>query len=247
MIFSDHLNWAALAWFFLVWIGYTAYANHAAGKKDCLARMLSIYRFHWMRSVLRREGRIADIALMGSMTQLTSFLASTTILIIAGTLTALFSTDSILKLLSGHEFVVPLDKEQIQFKLGMIGLIFVFAFFRLTWSLRQYTFCAMMLGAAPYVNRPQLTEDEEGFARHVARVCDRAAQDFNYGLRSYYFALAFLTWFISPWAMMTVSTLVVWVLYRREFYSTTLKYLVESQHRLEAMWDYDRKVLSGVV
>lgn len=247
MIFSDHLNWAALAWFFIVWIGYTAYANHAAGKKNCLASMLSRYRLHWVRSVLRREGRIADIALMGSMTQLSTFLASTTILIIAGVLTALSSADSIVALLKQHDFVANLDREQVQFKLVFLGLIFVFSFLRLTWSLRQYTFCSMMLSAAPHVNRPQFTEDEEAFARHVARVCDRAAQDFNYGLRSYYFAMAFLTWFINPWVMMASSTLIIWVLYRREFHSTTLKYLVESQRRLDAMWIYDSKLLSSAV
>ncbi|MEE3119073.1 MAG: DUF599 family protein, partial [Pseudomonadota bacterium] len=45
---------------------------------------------------------------------------------------------------------------------------------------------------------------------------------FNLGLRSYYYALAVVGWFIHPVAFMAASTLVVVVLYRREFCSDAL-------------------------
>jgi uncharacterized membrane protein len=47
------------------------------------------------------------------------------------------------------------------------------------------------------------------------------------GLRSYYYSLALLMWFIHPYAFMAASAAVVAVLYRREFRSRTLKTLVE--------------------
>ena len=120
--------------------------------------------------------------------------------------------------------------EQIQFKLLLLVVIFIYAFFRFTWALRQHTFCSIMIGAAPQVPKDrELTIDEEQFAQQVARVSDRAAHEFNYGLRSYYFALSLLAWFISPILFMGACTLVVVVLYLREFRSRTLSMLVRSR------------------
>ena len=34
-------------------------------------------------------------------------------------------------------------------KVALLTAVFVFAFFRFTWSLRQYTFGAILVGAAP--------------------------------------------------------------------------------------------------
>jgi uncharacterized membrane protein len=44
----------------------------------------------------------------------------------------------------------------------------------------------------------------------------------NHGLRAFYFALAALTWFLHPWLFVAASAFVVYVLYQREFHSTTL-------------------------
>ena len=56
-----------------------------------------------------------------------------------------------------------------------------------------------------------------------------AANQFNYGLRAYYFGMATLAWFINPWFFMLVSTGVVVVLYRREFHSDVLEVMVYTQ------------------
>jgi uncharacterized membrane protein len=57
-------------------------------------------------------------------------------------------------------------------------------------------------------------------------VLSLAANQFNFGLRSYYFGMAMLTWFISPWLFMVVSVGVVLILYRREFHSDVLEVMV---------------------
>ncbi len=53
-----------------------------------------------------------------------------------------------------------------------------------------------------------------------------AANQFNLGLRSYYFGMAMLSWFISPWLFMAMSVGVVFILYRREFHSDVLDVMV---------------------
>ncbi|KZZ59947.1 hypothetical protein A3762_15985 [Oleiphilus sp. HI0125] len=56
-----------------------------------------------------------------------------------------------------------------------------------------------------------------------------AAHNFNMGLRTYYFSISVLAWFISPIAFMAAATSVVFVLYQREFKSSTLKTLMQSK------------------
>ena len=53
-----------------------------------------------------------------------------------------------------------------------------------------------------------------------------AANQFNFGLRSYYFGMTMLAWFVSPWLFMLMSAGVVLVLYRREFHSDVLDVMV---------------------
>ena len=49
-----------------------------------------------------------------------------------------------------------------------------------------------------------------------------AARHFNNGLRAYYFGLAALAWFIHPLLLMMATFWVIFVIYRREFRSSTL-------------------------
>jgi uncharacterized membrane protein len=65
-------------------------------------------------------------------------------------------------------------------------------------------------------------------ASRVAKMTSMAANNFNLGLRTYYFCLAILGWFINPWLFMALSGGVVYILYRREFKSSTLNTLMMS-------------------
>ncbi|HBC06203.1 MAG TPA: hypothetical protein DC046_01315, partial [Rhodospirillaceae bacterium] len=61
----------------------------------------------------------------------------------------------------------------------------------------------------------------------AATILSRAQDNFNRGLRSYYFALALLPWFIHPLMLFGTTVWVLLVLYRRDFRSVTLKTLDE--------------------
>jgi len=101
-------------------------------------------------------------------------------------------------------------------KLIVLCIIFVYAFFKFTWALRQFNYCSTLIGAAP-------KGPDNDFARRVAKVATHASKDFNQGLRAYYFSLAALGWFVSPWLFMAATTTVAIVLYRREYRSMALQ------------------------
>jgi uncharacterized membrane protein len=105
--------------------------------------------------------------------------------------------------------------------------VFVYAFFRFTWSLRQYSIGVLLVAAAPERDEYADEAARRGYAARAARVMALAAETFNDGLRAYYMSFAATAWFFSPWAMLAASAGVVWVLYRREFRSDVVSVLAE--------------------
>jgi len=61
------------------------------------------------------------------------------------------------------------------------------------------------------------------YAHATAKVLDQAGHSFNYGLRAYYFSMAVIAWFIHPLLFLISTSLVVAVLYHREFKSKPLR------------------------
>jgi uncharacterized membrane protein len=95
-------------------------------------------------------------------------------------------------------------------------MVFVVAYFKFTWSLRQFNMLSILIGAAP---RPGEGTEED--AQRFAKVNSLAGDEFNRGIRAYYFGLAAVFWFVQPWLFVAVTTLIVLVLYRRDFLSHT--------------------------
>ncbi len=180
-----------------------------------------------MRRMLLRENRIADASVVGNLERNASFFASSTLIILAGILTVLGASDRAVSLLAELPFVQVASRALAEVKLLSLGVVFVYAFFTFSWCMRQYNFAAVLVGSAPMVGERHVTEQErKAFAERAARVISMAANQFNYGLRAYYFGMATLAWFINPWFFMLVSAGVVLVLYRREFHSDVLDVMV---------------------
>lgn len=188
----------------------------------CLASILHVHRVWWMQRMLKREMRVADAALLANLERNVNFFASTTMLVIAALLTVLTSK---------YDFTIfensGLGSENSQLKLFTLLAIMVYAFFSFTWSLRQFGFGSVLMGAAPDVNQTSISaKQRKEYAYSTAQVLDQASHAFNYGLRAYYYALASITWFIHPIAFMLATTWVVVVLYRREFHSKPVDVMV---------------------
>ena len=107
----------------------------------------------------------------------------------------------------------------------LLVVVFVFAFFKLTWSLRQFNYVAILIGAAPPPERCRHARRRCAMPSAAAGVASRAAEHFNKALRTFYFGLAALSWFLQPFLFMALTALVVLVVYRREFHSHTMAIL----------------------
>lgn len=216
----------AVIWFFGLWIGYTLFAKRRAKVVSCLSFELRRKRNDWMQKMLLRDNKMADVGLISTLERNVTFFASSTLLILAGLLTVMTAADKLSLMLSNLVPWASYSESAVQLKLLLLAFIFVFAFFQFTWSLRQYGFCGVLIGAAPD-GRDMTAEDQKLYANRAAKVIDQAGHSFNYGLRSIYFSLSALTWFIDPIMFMVASVVVMMVMKHREFHSKVLKALQE--------------------
>lgn len=214
----------AVCWFFASWTIYTRYVQHAARSRNSLTRVLVQSRRDWMSHLLNRDNRITDASIIANLERNVSFLASSALLIVAALLTTLAGTETAVNLLASIPLTTPASRELWEVKVMLLLVVFIYAFFQFTWSMRQYSFLSILVGAAP--DSARLGDGErERFIGGASQVATLAAFAFNQGLRAYYFALAVLAWLVSAPAFMVATSVVVWVLYRREFHSPAVRAL----------------------
>jgi len=119
-------------------------------------------------------------------------------------------------------YVAKSSKVMWEIKLLTLATVFVYAFFKFAWALRQFNYMIIVMGAFPDPSRAE-TDYAQSMARRAANLNALAVQTFNRGMRAYYFGLAALSWFLHPWIFISATLLVVLVIYRREFKSRTLR------------------------
>jgi uncharacterized membrane protein len=215
-------DWAALILFFVAWIGYAQFAKRRADVRPSLLAASNRFRRQWMLEATRRENRVFDGVVVQNLSTSPSFFASTTILIIGGLLALLGTSDHAQMLVAELPFASRTSALVLDMKLVLMTGIFVYSFFRFSWSLRQYSFGALLVASAPERDAFASDAERERFADRAGGVVGLAAESFNDGLRGYYFAFAVAAWLFSSWAFVVGTAGVVWVLYMREFRSEAL-------------------------
>src|SRR6185369_7342245 len=208
-----------LAWFITCWVGYTYFAVRKSSTTASLVAAMRVYRREWFNRVLQHENRIADVAAFNNLLSSATFFASTAMLILGGLVAMLGTTDRIVGVVSELPFARPESVLLSRVNIILLIGVFVYTFFKFTWSIRQYHFCTILIGAAPLATDPQEHDD---YIETLTQVASHAAEDFNQGLRAFYFAFAAIAWFFHPWLSVTSSALVVYILHQREFQSRTL-------------------------
>jgi len=227
-------DWLAILFFFAGWIGYAVWARRRTAATPSLLASTNRIRRDWMLRSTWRDNRVIDGVVVQSLSSTPSFFASTTILIIGGLLAVLSATERAGELVREIPFAARTSVLVFDFKLLLLTGVFVYAFFRFTWSVRQYGFGALLIASAPDAQQFEAEGERaealrQAFADRAGRVVALAAETFNDGLRAYYMAFAALAWLFSPLAFVIATASVLWVLYQREFQSEVLKVLNESR------------------
>ena len=218
-------DWIALAVFAACWAGYSTLVDrHPRLRARSVIAAMDEHRRRWLLTTVTRDNRIMDTNIIGNLMNSTGFLANTAIFILGGLVAMMGSPDLGRQVFGALPFASPPDAAAWEMKIALLLLIFVRAFFELTWALRQFNYCSIVIGGISH------DPDEPSRLPHAemaAKVANRAARHFNTGLRAYYFGLAALAWILHPLALVLASLFVVQELYRREFRSVVRDALQE--------------------
>jgi uncharacterized membrane protein len=211
---------AAVLFFLVGWAAYGYYADRAASGSRGLRGVTHQFRLRWARQMVRRDNRIVDAALTGNLMTSVSFYANTTIYIIAGLIAVAGTLDKIIVVTEELPFARVQSKELIEAKVFLLTGVFIFAYFKFTWCLRQFNFLSILIGSAP--NRDAADDMLEPHALRFGTVNTLAGDEFNRGIRAYYFGFAALGWFVHPALFVGLTSLILLILWRRDFRSKTL-------------------------
>ena len=219
------LDWIAFGLFAACWFGYSALVDRHPGlRRRSVIAAMDQHRRRWMQTMVTRENRIMDTNIIGNLMNSTSFLANTAIFILGGLVAMLSSQELGARVFASLPFAAVPDPAAWEAKIALLLLIFVRAFFELTWALRQFNYCSIVIGG---ISHEPLEPTRAIHAEMAAKVANRAARHFNTGLRAYYFGLAALAWILHPLALVLASLFVLQELYRREFRSVVRDALQE--------------------
>jgi uncharacterized membrane protein len=213
----------AVAFFLIAWSGYSRFSAWYGKRAPSLQGVLDELRKTWALRMVERDNRMVDVNIVRNLTRSSQFFASTTLLILGALIALMGYVQRAADVVSELPFAVHASQRLWDFKILLLVGIFVYAFFKFSWSIRQFGFCAIVVGATRKTPA-DLKECEQDIAR-VGLLVSFASGNFNQGLRSYYFAMAAMSWFLHPWLMIVITIWIVRVLYAREFQSRTLEVL----------------------
>ena len=220
------LDVLALLFFIGAWIGYAAFAERRSRQVSNLHKRMDHYRREWMVQMIARDNRMLDINIMRTLARNSQFFASTTMLVLGALIALTGYMQQALDVVSGLPFTVKGSARLLEVKILLLVVIFTYAFFKFTWAMRQLGQAATLIGAAPPKPTSGSAEQHAPVINRIARIASYAGNNYNYGLRAYYFGMGALAWFLHPWAMIVATAWVITVLYGREFRSKTLDALL---------------------
>ncbi len=219
------IDYVALLIFGGAWFGYNLTLERASGTGG-LNRQMDRFRVSWMRQVVVRENRVVDTTIMASLQNGAAFFASTSLFAIGGAMALLRSTDEVLGIMANLPLGEPVTRIAWEIKVLGLVVIFVYTFFKFSWSYRIFNYGAILLGAIPVIKPAQATEAElkeaHEAAERAARMNAVAGRHFNRGQRAFFFALAYLSWLIGAYALIVATAAVMLVMWRRQFASEAL-------------------------
>jgi uncharacterized membrane protein len=220
----DRLDALAMLLFVAAWMSYHIFIERTErGARSLNARMHG-YRQLWMREMLKREVRVVDSTIMSTLQSGTAFFASTSLFAIGGSLAMLQAADAAIRVFDDLPFAEAPTASEFELKVIGLATIFVYAFFKFAWSYRLFNYAAILMGAVPEAKRAH-EPTAIAAADQAAAMNTVAGMHFNRGQRAFFFALAYLGWFLHALFFIIATLAALIVIWRRQFASDAIKVL----------------------
>jgi uncharacterized membrane protein len=209
------LDGAALAFFLIGWQFLGWLIDSSPWHRITLSAAMTAQRREWMRQMAHREVRLVDANIITGLQQATSFFASTALLAIGAGFGLLTAADTIIGAFEESFAHLEIDRAGLYVKTALLMALYAYAFFKFGWAYRLFNYSAVMLAATPEAGKPGAEEA----AQSVADMNIAAAGQYTHGLRAFFLAIAILAWFITWWAVVAATVVIILSLANRQFNS----------------------------
>ena len=216
----DLLQGVAVLLLFGSWFLYSTLLMKLAS--GSLNEQLSTVRAQWLRLSIGRGQKPFDAILLGHIVNSIAFFGSATMIVLAGVVTlfanvkSVHGTASELTLTDGSTF------ELFVIHFTVLSVVLALSFFSFTYAMRKLIYVLALVGALP-----EGTLDDHGEACRAemvncaATVLSEALKTFNFGIRGYYYAVAALGLFVSPWLCLVLTAIATTILMYRQIGTRT--------------------------
>jgi len=186
-----------------------------------LNMQLAVVRHRWLSMAAQRDAKPFDAILLGHIVNSIAFFGSATMIVLAGIVTAFANVNAIYATISGLHFAAPVSIELFTIELGLLNFILALCFFSFTYALRKLIYLIALVGALSDSSDSEASRDT--LVTAAATVLAEAIKTFNFGIRGYYYFVAALCLFISPYACLVVTIGVTAALFYRQLATPTAR------------------------
>ncbi len=223
----------AIVLLFTCWIAYGRLLSTFG--RGSLNSQLAVVRRYWMSAATRRPAKPFDAVLLGNMMNSIAFFGSATLIVLAGVLSIFTNVQAIHETFSQLKFVTAVSLELFALQTALLAFVLALCFLSFTYALRKLIYTTALLGALPDVSEECPTHD--AMVQAATTVLSEAIRTLNFGIRGYYYTIAALCIFVSPYACMLATGIATGVLFYRQLLTPTARAI---QDYVEAAKSLDR-------
>lgn len=161
----------------------------------------------WVKNVMDERRDILAVQTLRNWNMAASFLASTAVLLAIGILSFLVHSDQVPDVLYRLNFFGSRIEAHFTFKVMVLALCFLVAFFSFSLALRYFNHVSIDIGVSSAGEGPQPFQI-------VVALFDRGAFHYTVGMRAYYLAIPVTLWFFGPIWLIVSALVLIAVLYR---------------------------------
>lgn len=215
----------AVAILLIAWIGIGHAIENPPASRPSLSKLTTSFRMDWMQQLVGRDPRVFDAQILSNLRQGTAFFASATMIALGG-LMALIGNTEPLEGVARELTLVQAPAIVFEIKLLLVTLFIANAFLKFVWAHRLFGYCAIVMASVPNDKNDPAALPR---AKTVGKINITGSRSFNRALRSVYFGLASSAWLLGPAPLAAFALITLFVLWRREFASSSRAALLEQK------------------
>lgn len=166
----------------------------------------NLLRAEWVRVVMLENHDILGIQTLRNWVMASTFLASTSILINIAILNVTFQMNEASAISHSLNFLGSDSNFLWMIKLLLLTILFFFAFFNFTLSVRYYNHAGFMIDIP-------VNDTPDDACRAAADIINRGAFHYFLGMRGYYLAIPMTLWLFGPIWMLAGTIMMVFIVH----------------------------------